>query len=160
MKTTVLFLFVLTGSLFVTRVAVAQGYGSTNRFGDPRSRYGPRPLPAMPAQPTPAVRPIQAPLPAAPPQVAPSDAVRFSSLAPDTAFFFLADTNRSFLWMKISPTTASNTVNQKVATIPAAVLVKAQATAVERPPRIAPTPAAEPPAPAPAAAEPPARPRR
>jgi hypothetical protein len=66
----------------------------------------------------------------------PSDAIPFSSLAPDSKFYFVADANRSFLWVKTSDSSASNTVNQKVASIPATTYVRAEASASvgERPP--------------------------
>jgi hypothetical protein len=38
-------------------------------------------------------------------------------------FYFVVDTNRANLWTKISATSASNTVNSKVAKLPATVLV-------------------------------------
>lgn len=63
----------------------------------------------------------------------PSDAMRFSDLPADTQFYFLADANRSFLWVKTSDLAASNTVNQKVANIPAATYVRAAAATGERP---------------------------
>lgn len=36
---------------------------------------------------------------------------KFKDLPVNSQFFFLSDTNHSFAWMKISTTTASNTVN-------------------------------------------------
>jgi hypothetical protein len=57
----------------------------------------------------------------------PSDAVRFSMLATNMGFYFLADTAQSFLWVKTSATTASNTVNQKSAKIPATTFVRSAA---------------------------------
>ena len=36
---------------------------------------------------------------------------KFKNLPVNSQFFFLSDTNHSFAWMKISTTTASNTVN-------------------------------------------------
>jgi len=36
---------------------------------------------------------------------------KFKDLPVSTQFYFLSDTNHSFAWMKISTTTASNTVN-------------------------------------------------
>jgi len=44
--------------------------------------------------------------PAAKPQVP-----KFKDLPVNSQFYFLSDTNHSFAWMKISTTTASNTVN-------------------------------------------------
>jgi hypothetical protein len=78
----------------------------------------------------PAAAPVQA-VPPAP--IIPSDAVHFSDLATDSKFYFVADTSRSFLWTKLSPTTASNTVNQKVANIPVTTYVRAEAATGERP---------------------------
>lgn len=60
--------------------------------------------------------------------------MRFSDLPADTKFYFLADTSRSFLWVKTSDLAASNTVNQKVANIPATAYVRAEAAVGERPP--------------------------
>jgi len=165
MKTASCFLPLLAVVLLCTQTALAQGYGGGYRPGDARSRYGARPgpttptqpaAPMTPARPTPGAPPAAPPSPV-PPSVARADVVRFSQLATNAAFFFLTDTNRSFLWVKISPTTASNTVNQKVATIPAAVLVKAEPTVAQPPARTAPAPgpAAEMPAPAPPSARPP-----
>ena len=143
MKATTLSLFVLTGSLMATHFAAAQGYGraqpgSSGGAGTGgyrgvgagyrgTGRYG---VPATPAQPAAGVRPA---LPAQPIQPVPEGVVRFSSLATNTTFYFQADANRSFLWIKTSPTMASNTVNQKVATLPPAALVMAEASAGERP---------------------------
>ena len=72
------------------------------------------------------------PVPVAP--TIPSDAVRFSDLPADSKFYFVADANRSFLWIKTSDVAASNTVNQKVANIPVTTYVRAEASVGERPP--------------------------
>jgi hypothetical protein len=61
--------------------------------------------------------------------VIPSDAVKFSMLATNAGFYFLADSAQSFLWVKTSATMASNTVNQKSAKIPATMFVKSAAGA-------------------------------
>lgn len=137
MKTNALLWLVLTGSLVVADSCLAQGYGGSARPGGGAgyrgtSRYG---TPATPVQPAAGARYAQ---PAQPVQPLPDGVVRFSSLATNTAFYFHADANRSFLWIKTSPSTASNTVNQKVATLPAAALVMAEAVAGERPPAPAP----------------------
>ena len=81
-------------------------------------------------QSAPVAAPVQA-LPVTP--SIPSDAVHFSDLPTDSQFYFVADTSRSFLWIKTAENTASNTVNQKVSTkIPATIYVRPQITTGER----------------------------
>jgi len=46
---------------------------------------------------------------------------KFKDLAVNSTFFFLSDTNRAYPWVKISGTTARNTVNTNVATISAQI---------------------------------------
>ena len=136
MKTNVLLWLLLTGSLALADACLAQGYGGSARPGGGgagyrgTSRYG---TPATPAQPAAGTRYAQPTQPVQPVQPLPDGAVRFSSLATNATFYFQADANRSFLWIKTSPTTASNTVNQKTATLPATAIVIAEANAGERP---------------------------
>lgn len=100
------------------------------------------------------VRTPRANLPATP-AVLPPGVQRFSDLSDASAFYFLADTNRNFLWVKTSANTASNTVNQKVATLPTTALVRAQTAAGDQPAQPVSEPANAERPPAPAAAEPP-----
>ena len=51
---------------------------------------------------------------------------KFGDLTNKTTFYFLADTNKSFLWAKISPTSASNTVSKSVVTLTASTVVNSQ----------------------------------
>ncbi len=141
MKTNALLWLFLTGLLVVADSCLAQGYGGSARPGGGAgyrgtSRYG---TPATPVQPAAGARYAQPPQPAQPVQPLPEGVVRFSSLATNATFYFHADANRSFLWIKTSTTTASNTVNQKVATLPAAALVVAEANAAAVPATPAPT---------------------
>ena len=57
--------------------------------------------------------------PAAPSTAASAAQPKFKDLAVNSTFFFLSDTNRAYPWVKISGTTARNTVNTNVATISA-----------------------------------------
>lgn len=141
MKTNALLWLVLTGSLVIADSSLAQGYGGSARPGGGAgyrgtSRYG---TPATPVQPAAGARYGQPAQPVQPVQPLPEGVVRFSSLTTNATFYFHADANRSFLWIKTSPTTASNTVNQKVATLPAAALVVAEANAATVPATPAPT---------------------
>jgi hypothetical protein len=79
--------------------------------------------PIVPAQPAQPAQPV--PIPA--------DAIKFSAVPTNTNFYFIVDTNRANLWTKISATSASNTVNSKVAKLPAAVWVTTNVLS-ERPP--------------------------
>ena len=49
--------------------------------------------------------------------------VRFSELPMNATFFFPSDTNRTYLWAKISSATASNTVSKVVSPLTASMLV-------------------------------------
>jgi hypothetical protein len=97
MRCTIIILLVALANLFAARETQAQRHGQ-------RSDHA---IPAAPAQ-----RPAHI--------VAPSPAqARFKDLAVNSTFFFLSDTNRAYPWVKISNTTARNTVNTNVATISA-----------------------------------------
>lgn len=83
-------------------------------------------LPGAPIAPTQPAQPAQ-------PAPIPEGAIRFSAVPTNSNFYFVVDTNRANLWTKISATSASNTVNSKVAKLPATVLVTTNELP-ERPP--------------------------
>jgi hypothetical protein len=73
-------------------------------------------------------------------------AIRFGAVRTNTSFYIATDTNRTYLWIKTSANNASNTVNSKVAQLPAALLVITN-LAIERPPAAEPPPAEPAPSP-------------
>jgi hypothetical protein len=103
MRFTMLTLVVALTSLFATSECQAQKRGQ-------KSDQGKRA--AHTQQPT---------QPAAPSTAASAAQPRFKDLAINSTFFFLSDTNRAYPWVKISATTARNTVNTNVATISAQI---------------------------------------
>jgi hypothetical protein len=72
--------------------------------------------------------PMQAPPPAtnATAKVVKPGQNKFGDLTNNTTFYFLADTNKTYLWTKISTTTASNTVTKTVTTLKAPTVVNSQ----------------------------------
>jgi hypothetical protein len=68
------------------------------------------------------------PAPAAPATNATAKAIqpgpnKFGDLPVSTTFYFLADTNKTYLWTKISSTSGSNTINKSVVPIKAPTVV-------------------------------------
>jgi hypothetical protein len=55
-----------------------------------------------------------------------SSQLTFKDLAVNANFYFLSDTNRTYLWTKTADTKAKNTVNGNEATLPGGVPVKQQ----------------------------------
>ncbi len=98
-------LLVVLASLFVAPEARAQRHGQRTD----------RARPVAPAHP-----PAQ---PVAPAPAAPAPQARFKDLPVNSTFFFLSDTNRAYPWIKITDTTARNTVNTNEATIAAMIPV-------------------------------------
>jgi hypothetical protein len=94
------------------------GYG-----GGQRPRYGgsPRPGPGYggSAQPGKAA-------PAAPKAPESGSTNKFSALPLRAGFYFLPDTNRTVLWTKVSPGTASNAVTHKIVPVMSATPVRSQ----------------------------------
>ncbi len=75
--------------------------------------------------------PMQAPPPQPPATNAPAKVIKpgqnkFGDLTNTMTFYFLADTNKTYLWAKISPTLASNTVSKSVVTLSASTVVNSQ----------------------------------
>lgn len=101
MRFTMLVLVVAVASLFAASECQAQRRGQKSDQGK-RAAHAPQP-----------------PQPAAPSTAMPVAQPKFKDLAVNSTFFFLSDTNRAYPWIKISNTTAQNTVNTNVATIPA-----------------------------------------
>ncbi len=133
MKAAVVFTLVLAASLIPAASVLAQAAGggaAADRYRG-TSRYGVPATPVQPAQPT-------TQLPQAQPM--PEGVYQFRNLVTNTAFYFHADTNQSFLWIKVSSTTASNTVNKKVTKLPSTVWVKPHVIGTENP---SPAPAAD-----------------
>ena len=93
-----------------------------NRYAERYGRYGRPSAPGMPGAPVTPTQPGQ-PAQPAPPVPIPAEALRFNSVPVNGSFYFLVDTNRAMLWTKISASSASNTVNSRVAKLPATVLV-------------------------------------
>jgi hypothetical protein len=112
MKLNLILVLLTLGFVVPATQAQAQGRGGGRGrgMGTPAT-----PPPAAPAQP---------PAATAPAQPVPPGATKFGDLAVKTSFYFLSDTNQTYLWTKISSTTASNTVNKKLVPIATATLVK------------------------------------
>jgi hypothetical protein len=75
--------------------------------------------------------PMQMPPPQPPPTNAPAKVIqpgrnKFGDLTNSTTFYFLADTNKTYLWTKISSTSASNTVSKSVVTLTTSTVVNSQ----------------------------------
>lgn len=51
---------------------------------------------------------------------------QFSAVPANAGFYFLADTNRAHLWIKVSSGTASNTVSKKMVPVSATTPVRSQ----------------------------------
>ncbi len=79
------------------------------------SRYFPKNFPA----PSPRSQPAAPKAPATPAPTTTPTQPKFKDLSVNTQFYFLSDTNRTYMWTKISSNTATNTKNGVVQTIKA-----------------------------------------
>jgi len=130
--------FLASAVFLAATVSWAQSGGAPGPApgGSPADRYGRRygrpgtpgfpGAPIMPGAPAQPAQPVQ-------PAPIPEGAITFSAVPVNTNFYFVVDTNRVNLWTKISTTSASNTVNSRVAKLPATVLVTTNGLP-ERPP--------------------------
>jgi hypothetical protein len=89
------------------------------RGGGMRGGGGMRPMQAPAPQPQPAAT-------NAPAKVIKPGQNKFGDLTNTMTFYFLADTNKSYLWVKISSTSASNTVSKSVVTLQSSTMVNSQ----------------------------------
>jgi hypothetical protein len=101
----------LSASLLLAGVLTVAAQSGGSQY--PSGGYGGSRGPAAPAHP-----------PAKP--ALPPGTLTFGQLTNHSSFYFVSDTNRVNLWIKTSSSTASNTVNQKTATLTAQTPVKSK----------------------------------